>query len=130
MRVDEQFLLDISDGLYTLFGLVSFYIQSHSFRYQDNLCRWDRNKLWKFGEVLSSRNYFHVPSVKVRLHSHGVKFGMGGIYSVTGYAVDDHGSYWQLNEKINSKTKTLTDVIKCGDSITVRSAIIDYFLRT
>ena len=65
-----------------------------------------------------------------RLHSHGVRFGAGGVYSVTGYAHDDHGSYWQLSEKHNSKTKTWNDKVKCGDSLVIRSAIMDYYLRS
>lgn len=64
-----------------------------------------------------------------RLHSHDIFFGRGGVMSVTGFRVDDLGSYWQLNQKYQSTTKTYKDSILCGDTITISSAIMGYFLR-
>lgn len=55
---------------------------------------------------------------------------MDGIFSVTGYRMDDLGSYWQIREKHLEKSKTFKDPIKCGDTITIVSTIMDYFLRT
>jgi hypothetical protein len=51
------------------------------------------------------------------------------VLSVTGFHIDDLGSYWQLNEKHKSFTHTQEDPIRCGDTITVASAIQGYFLR-
>ena len=49
--------------------------------------------------------------------------------SVTGYRVDDLGSYWQLNQKYQSAKKEYKHQLACGDTITISSAIIGYFLR-
>ena len=49
--------------------------------------------------------------------------------SVTGYHIDDLGSYWQINEAHKTSTRTYTDPVLCGDTITLSSAIEGYFLR-
>jgi hypothetical protein len=49
--------------------------------------------------------------------------------SVTGYSVDDLGSYFQINQEHQTTSKTYTDYVKCGDTITISSAIMGYFLR-
>ncbi len=49
--------------------------------------------------------------------------------SVTGYHVDDLGSFWQINQKHQELRKTYKDAVQCGDTITVSSAIIGYSLR-
>ena len=49
--------------------------------------------------------------------------------SVTGFRIDDLGSFWQLNQKHQTATKTYEDPLLCGDSITISSAIMGYFLR-
>lgn len=49
--------------------------------------------------------------------------------SITGYHVDDLGSYWQLGERHQRKTHTHTDPLLCGDTITVASVIQGYFMR-
>jgi hypothetical protein len=49
--------------------------------------------------------------------------------SVTGFRIDDLGSYWQLNQKYQTAVKTYQDPILCGDTITVSSTIIGYSLR-
>lgn len=49
--------------------------------------------------------------------------------SVTGYRIDDLGSYWQLSQKHQTATKTVFDPLLCGDTVTVSSAIMGYFLR-
>ena len=38
------------------------------------------------------------PRVNKWLHSHEIKFGRGGFYSVTGYNREDLGNYWQILE--------------------------------
>jgi len=50
------------------------------------------------------------------LHAHEIRITRGGTFSVTAYRDDDHGSYWQVLEEydIPKKTKTYSDVIKCG----------------
>ena len=63
------------------------------------------------------------------VHSHEVMFGRGGVMSVTGYAIDDLGSYWQINQKYQSAIKIYRDVVQCGDTITISSVIIGYSLR-
>jgi hypothetical protein len=50
--------------------------------------------------------------------------------SVTGFHIDDLGSYWQVGQPHGSRTKTYTDAVICGDSVTISSAIQGYFLRT
>lgn len=49
--------------------------------------------------------------------------------SVTGYHIDDLGSYWQLSQKHQAVSKTVFDPLLCGDTVTVSSAIMGYFLR-
>lgn len=49
--------------------------------------------------------------------------------SVTGFRVDDLGSYWQLGQQYKATAKTVKDPILCGDTITISSAIIGYSLR-
>jgi hypothetical protein len=49
--------------------------------------------------------------------------------SVTGYRVDDVGSFWQISEKHQSHTKTYKDAVRCGDAITLSSALVGYYLR-
>ena len=56
-------------------------------------------------------------------------FGRGGVMSVTGYPIDDLGSYWQISQPFKKATKTYTDSVLCGDYITISSAIVGYFLR-
>jgi hypothetical protein len=56
-------------------------------------------------------------------------FGRGGVMSVTGYGIDDLGSYWQVNEGFKSYTKTFEDIVRCNDQVSISSAIMDYFLR-
>jgi len=64
------------------------------------------------------------------LHSHEVRFGRGGIFSVTGYGLDDAGNYWQVLEELGLNTKTYNQPLQCGDVIRLKSAIIGYSLRT
>lgn len=49
--------------------------------------------------------------------------------SVTGYRVDDLGSYWQLSQKHQATEKTFRDPLLCGDIITISSVIMGYYLR-
>lgn len=49
--------------------------------------------------------------------------------SVTGFRVDDLGSYWQFSQKFKATSKTVKDPILCGDTITISSTIIGYYLR-
>jgi len=53
----------------------------------------------------------------------------GRVMSVTGFHIDDLGSYWQVGEKYKSATKTHKDAVLCGETITTSSAIMGYFLR-
>lgn len=63
------------------------------------------------------------------MHSHDVFFGRGGVISVTGYHIDDLGSYWQLNQPFQATRKTYKDAVVCGDTITLSSVIVGYSLR-
>jgi len=38
----------------------------------------------------------------------------GRVMSVTGFHIDDLGSYWQVSEKYKSATKTHKDAVLCG----------------
>lgn len=49
--------------------------------------------------------------------------------SVTGFRIDDLGSFWQLSQKHQTAAKTYEDPLLCGDSITISSAIMGYYLR-
>lgn len=49
--------------------------------------------------------------------------------SVTGFHVDDLGSYWQISQAHQKKEKVYTDPVLCGDTITLSSVIEGYFLR-
>jgi hypothetical protein len=49
--------------------------------------------------------------------------------SVTGYRIDDLGSYWQISQKHQATTKTFRDAVLCGDTVTISSTIMGYFLR-
>jgi len=49
--------------------------------------------------------------------------------SVTGFRIDDLGSFWQLNQKFKGASKTIKDLLLCGDTVTVSSVIMGYFLR-
>lgn len=49
--------------------------------------------------------------------------------SVTGFRIDDLGSYWQVSQKHQTAVKTLNDPVRCGDTVTISSAIIGYYLR-
>jgi len=64
-----------------------------------------------------------------RVHSHDVFFGRGGVMSVTGYHIDDLGSYWQFSQAYQKAVKTYEEPVLCGDTITISSAIEGYFLR-
>lgn len=63
------------------------------------------------------------------LHSHDVFFGRGGVLSVTGYPFDDLGSFWQVHQPYKIKKHAYRDVVRCGDTIALSSAIVGYFLR-
>ena len=58
------------------------------------------------------------------VHSHDIFFGRGGVMSVTGYRIDDLGSYWQLNQKHQSAVKTIRDPLLCGDTISLADATL------
>lgn len=49
--------------------------------------------------------------------------------SVTGYRVDDLGSFWQISQKHQNAVKTIHDPLLCGDTVTISSAIMGYYLR-
>lgn len=49
--------------------------------------------------------------------------------SVTGFRVDDLGSFWQVNQKYQQAIKTYKDYVRCGDTISISSVIMGYFLR-
>lgn len=48
---------------------------------------------------------------------------------MTGYPHDDQGNYWQVLEEYPYHTKTYSEIVKCGDVIRLRSAIIGYNVR-
>ena len=64
------------------------------------------------------------------IHSHEIRFGRGGIFSITGYPHDDQGNYWQILEEHPYNQKTYEDKVKCGDVIKLKSAIIGYYAKT
>lgn len=45
-----------------------------------------------YGSIMKMTN----PASQLIIHSHDVFFGRGGVMSVTGYHIDDLGSYWQI----------------------------------
>ena len=49
--------------------------------------------------------------------------------SVTGYHIDDLGSYWQIGEAYKVAIKTYEQPVLCGDTISISSAIQGYSLR-
>ena len=49
--------------------------------------------------------------------------------SVTGYWVDDLGSYWQIGEPYKTASKIYSDPVTCGSIITISSVIEAYALR-
>ena len=69
------------------------------------------------------------PSSNLMVHSHDVFFGRGGVISVTGYPLDDLGSYWQISQPFQTTKKTYSDPVLCGDTITISSVVVGYFLR-
>ena len=49
--------------------------------------------------------------------------------SVTGFHIDDLGSYWQIGEPFKVATKTYSDPVLCGNIISISSVIQAYSLR-
>ena len=43
--------------------------------------------------------------------------------SVTGFHIDDLGSYWQIGEPFKVATKTYSDPVLCGNIISISSVI-------